>query len=85
MFASFTEEVLHNTGTANNNPATALSMGFTAMGISPSLHKRTLPARANPVTFQQRDFLLTEVRLFSYFLQGFLLNYICNYFHYFIR
>ena len=32
MFASFTEEALHNTGTANNNPATALSMGFTAIG-----------------------------------------------------
>jgi DinB superfamily len=32
LFESFTEEALHNTGTANNNPATPLSMGFTAIG-----------------------------------------------------
>ena len=32
LFASLTEEALHNTGTANNNPATALSMGFTSIG-----------------------------------------------------
>lgn len=32
LFSSFTEEALHNAGTANNNPATALSMGFTAIG-----------------------------------------------------
>ena len=32
LFSSFTEEALHNTGIANNNPATALTMGFTAIG-----------------------------------------------------
>ena len=32
LFSSFTEEALYNTGTANNNPSTALSMGFTAIG-----------------------------------------------------
>lgn len=32
LFASFSEEALHHSGTANNNPATALSMGFTAIG-----------------------------------------------------
>ena len=32
LFHSFTEEALNNSGTANNNPATALSMGFTAIG-----------------------------------------------------
>ncbi len=32
LFASFTKEAIVNTGTANNNPATALSMGFTAIG-----------------------------------------------------
>jgi uncharacterized damage-inducible protein DinB len=32
LFSSFSEEALSNSGTANNNPATALSMGFTAIG-----------------------------------------------------
>ena len=32
LFSSFTEEALNNGGTANNNPATAASMGFTAIG-----------------------------------------------------
>ncbi len=32
LFSTFTEEALNNIGTANNNPATALSMGFTAIG-----------------------------------------------------
>jgi hypothetical protein len=32
LFSSFTEEALSNPGTANNNPATAISMGFTALG-----------------------------------------------------
>ncbi|MFN8251433.1 MAG: DinB family protein [Ferruginibacter sp.] len=32
LFTSFTEEALHHPGTANNNPATAISMGFTAIG-----------------------------------------------------
>lgn len=32
LFSNFTEEALHNSGTANNNPATALSMGFTSIG-----------------------------------------------------
>lgn len=32
LFNGFTEEALNNSGTANNNPATAASMGFTAIG-----------------------------------------------------
>ena len=32
LFSSFTEAALLNSGTANNNPATAASMGFTAIG-----------------------------------------------------
>ena len=32
LFNSFTEAALSNSGTANNNPATAASMGFTAIG-----------------------------------------------------
>lgn len=32
LFAGFTEEALNNSGKANNNPCTALSMGFTAIG-----------------------------------------------------
>ncbi|GAB2820279.1 DinB family protein [Ferruginibacter profundus] len=32
LFHSFTEEALNNTGIANNNPTSALSMGFTAIG-----------------------------------------------------
>lgn len=32
LFNSFTPEALLNSGIANNNPATALSMGFTAIG-----------------------------------------------------
>ena len=32
LFHSFSEDALNNSGTANNNPATALSMGFTALG-----------------------------------------------------
>ena len=32
LFDSFTEEALNNSGTANGNPATAASMGFTAIG-----------------------------------------------------
>lgn len=32
LFGSFTEAALLHTGTANNNPATAISMGFTAIG-----------------------------------------------------
>jgi DinB superfamily len=32
LFHSFTEETLNNSGTANNNPATVASMGFTALG-----------------------------------------------------
>ncbi len=32
LFSSFTEAALLNAGTANNNPATAISMGFTAIG-----------------------------------------------------
>jgi hypothetical protein len=32
LFKSFTQEALLNVGTASNNPATALSFGFTAVG-----------------------------------------------------
>ena len=32
LFGSFSEDALNNSGTANNNPTTALSMGFTAVG-----------------------------------------------------
>jgi hypothetical protein len=32
LFSSFTEEALNNPGNANNNPVTALSMGFTSIG-----------------------------------------------------
>jgi uncharacterized damage-inducible protein DinB len=32
LFEGFTEAALNNSGTANNNPSTALSMGFTAIG-----------------------------------------------------
>jgi hypothetical protein len=32
LFESLTNEALQNVGTANNNPATALSFGFTAVG-----------------------------------------------------
>jgi uncharacterized damage-inducible protein DinB len=32
LFSSFTEDALNNSGIANNNPATAASMGFTAIG-----------------------------------------------------
>jgi len=32
LFNSFTTAALNNSGTANNNPATAASMGFTAIG-----------------------------------------------------
>ena len=32
LFHSFTEEALNNSGLANNNPSSALSMGFTAIG-----------------------------------------------------
>jgi hypothetical protein len=32
LFNSFTEDALNNSGIANNNPTTALSMGFTAIG-----------------------------------------------------
>lgn len=32
LFSSFTEEALLNSGIANNNPTTAISMGFTAVG-----------------------------------------------------
>jgi len=32
LFNSFTPEALNNSGTANNNPCTTLSMGFTAIG-----------------------------------------------------
>ena len=32
LFGSFTEEALNNSGIASNNPATALSMGFTIIG-----------------------------------------------------
>jgi len=32
LFGSFTEDALNNSGIANDNPATAISMGFTAVG-----------------------------------------------------
>ncbi|MBS1511731.1 MAG: DinB family protein [Bacteroidetes bacterium] len=32
LFSSFTEAALNHSGIANNNPCTALSMGFTAIG-----------------------------------------------------
>lgn len=32
LFNSFSEEAMNTSGSANNNPATALSMGFTAIG-----------------------------------------------------
>ena len=32
LFNSFTDDALNNSGVANNNPATALSMGFTVLG-----------------------------------------------------
>lgn len=44
LFESFTEEMLNNSGIANNNPATALALGFTIIGHV-NHHKRIIEER----------------------------------------
>lgn len=68
LFDSFTEEALNNSGTANGNPATAASMGFTAISHSNTTIKKywkkdTCLKTKNPSPFKVAEvFLLLLIR-----------------------